>query len=203
MSPDPTDLPEKTTPLTPDQKTTYTDIMNRKARINALKVEKGESDKNFQVVEDDSRLATLQLMAGTGAADQDAANLLLNQVINAQHAKNDVKSVNGTIALTFGMEPRDEIEGMLAVQTVAAHNLALEYARRSMGTDLTLKQANHLIHWTTKLMGLTVRQIEALQKYRAKGQQQIIVKHQQVTVNEGGQAVIGNVHPQVGGRGET
>jgi len=192
MSPEnPTELPEKTK-LTPAQKATYTDLMHRKEKINALKVKKGESDRNFQVVEEDSGLAVLQLMSGMGVADQDAANMLLTQVTNAQAGKNEVKSVNGAIALAFGIEPQDEVEGMLAVQMTAAHNLAMEYARRTMGNDLSLKQANSLVNWTTKLMGLYARQVEALQKYRSKGQQRIVVQH--VQVSEGGQAIIGNVN---------
>jgi len=44
---------------------------------------------------------------------------------------------------------------------------------------------------STKLMGLYVLQVEALQKYRAKGRQKIIVQH--VTVESGGQAVVGDI----------
>ncbi|HUS97392.1 MAG TPA: hypothetical protein VMX97_11680 [Hyphomicrobiaceae bacterium] len=40
-------------------------------------------------------------------------------------------------------------------------------------------------------------QAEALKRYRTGGQQRVIVEH--VTVNEGGQAIVGNV--ETGGRG--
>jgi len=40
-------------------------------------------------------------------------------------------------------------------------------------------------------------QMEALKKYRTGGQQKMIVEH--VHVNEGGQAIVGNVNPGGGG----
>jgi hypothetical protein len=36
-------------------------------------------------------------------------------------------------------------------------------------------------------------QLEALQRYRGKGQQKVTVEH--VNVNAGGQAIVGTVHP--------
>ena len=41
-------------------------------------------------------------------------------------------------------------------------------------------------------------QVEALKRYRTGGEQKVTVQH--VTVNEGGQAIVGSVSPQVGGR---
>ena len=87
--------------------------------------------------------------------------------------------------------PRSELEGMLAGQMIASHNAAMECLRRAMmesqtfeGRDLNLKHA-------TKLMGLYERQLAALDKHRGKGQQRITVEH--VTVEAGGQAIVGNV----------
>jgi hypothetical protein len=37
-------------------------------------------------------------------------------------------------------------------------------------------------------------QVEALQRYRGKGQQKVTVEH--VNVNAGGQAIVGAVHPE-------
>ena len=87
--------------------------------------------------------------------------------------------------------PRDELEGMLAGQMIASHNAAMDCLRRAMmesqafeGRDLNLKHA-------TKLMGLYERQLAALDKHRGKGQQRITVEH--VTVEAGGQAIVGNL----------
>ena len=47
------------------------------------------------------------------------------------------------------------------------------------------------INQANKLMRTFTAQIEALNKYRTKGKQKITVQH--VNVNEGGQAIVGDV----------
>ena len=42
--------------------------------------------------------------------------------------------------------------------------------------------------------------MEALKRYRTGGEQKVTVQHQHVTVNEGGQAVVGTVNTR--GRGD-
>ncbi len=51
-----------------------------------------------------------------------------------------------------------------------------------------------------KLARTFVAQMEALKKYRSTGEQTIKVQH--VTVNEGGQAIVGTVHTRGGGATE-
>jgi hypothetical protein len=41
-------------------------------------------------------------------------------------------------------------------------------------------------------------QVEALQRYRGKGQQKVTVEH--VHAHSGGQAIVGTVHPGGGGK---
>ncbi len=50
-----------------------------------------------------------------------------------------------------------------------------------------------------KLARTFTAQVEALKRYRTGGEQKVTVQH--VTVNEGGQAVVGNVSHSAGGRG--
>ena len=78
---------------------------------------------------------------------------------------------------------------------VTAHNVAMEMARRAMlVNDQTDEVVNFNVNRMTKLMRTYTSQMEALNKYRNKGKQQITVKHQHVNVNDGGQAVIGDVN---------
>ena len=49
----------------------------------------------------------------------------------------------------------------------------------------------------TKLTRTFTAQVEALKKYRSNGQQTVTVEH--VTVNEGGQAIVGHVDQGGGG----
>jgi hypothetical protein len=87
--------------------------------------------------------------------------------------------------------PRDPLEGMLAGQMVAIHAAAMECLRRAMaqgatfeGRDMNLTQANKLSRTYAALLG-------ALDQHRGKGRQVVRVEH--VTVNAGGQAIVGAV----------
>lgn len=88
--------------------------------------------------------------------------------------------------------PRSELEGMLAAQMIAAHNGAMECLRRAMMERQTFEGRDQNLKHATKLMGLYERQLAALDKHRGKGQQRITVEH--VTVEAGGQAIVGEVH---------
>lgn len=68
--------------------------------------------------------------------------------------------------------------------------MTMEMNRRAMLTDQTVDGVNDNINRATKLNRTFLAQLEALNKYRGKGQQKKTVEH--VHVNEGGQAVIGN-----------
>ena len=97
-----------------------------------------------------------------------------------------------------GIGPRDPLEGMLAVQLVGLHDAAMECFRRGAMReqpgefrDSNLTQANKLVRSYATLL-------EALDRHRGKGQQVVRVEH--VTVNAGGQAIVGAVaHPGGGG----
>jgi len=74
--------------------------------------------------------------------------------------------------------------------------MAMECIDRAMRT----KHVDHMnlyINGGTKLSRVFANQMEALKKYRGKGQQKIVVEH--VNVNEGGQAIVGVVNPGGGG----
>jgi len=115
------------------------------------------------------------------------------QVINAlpPSIAGDNELVNGAIEMFAGISPKTEIEAMLAAQMVACHNLAMEAAKRSAHPELSYPQLNDLTSQANKLMKTFALQTEALSKLRGKSKT-VTVKH--VTVAEGGQAVIGDVH---------
>ena len=99
-----------------------------------------------------------------------------------------------------GLAPNDPVEGMLASQMVAAHYMAMSFAKRAIHHDYTpAVDAN--TKRMTKLMAAFSKHLETLQKYRNKGQQTIQVQHQHVQVNNGGQAIVGNV-TNTKGRGQ-
>ena len=93
------------------------------------------------------------------------------------------------------------VEGMLAAQMVATHEAAMECFRRAAlaeqtfaGRELGLKYGDRLVR---SFAALT----DALNRHRGKGSQQVVrVEH--VTVQAGGQAIVGNVSQGGGGHKE-
>jgi hypothetical protein len=84
---------------------------------------------------------------------------------------------------------------MLAAQMVATHGAAMELLRRAMQAEYrhNLQDAGNL---AVKFLRTYAAQLEALQRYRGKGQQKVTVEH--VHVHQGGQAIVGNVEARRG-----
>src|SRR4051812_22706636 len=72
------------------------------------------------------------LMAALGTTSQAFAYGLLDQLVDAgsKGAKADEDGINFMLAVIAGLEPRDEIEAMLAAQMAAVHRATLTFARR-------------------------------------------------------------------------
>jgi hypothetical protein len=97
------------------------------------------------------------------------------------------------LSVVKGIEPRDEIEAMLAAQMAAVHMASMTFARRLAHVD-TIPQQDSAERAFNKLARTFTTQMEALKRYRTGGQQKVTVEH--VTVQAGGQAIVGNVsHP--------
>jgi hypothetical protein len=79
---------------------------------------------------------TGRLKALGGSPSDDWNNLLANQAVQALSPTDDPERSNrqrsATIAALVSIGPRDELEGMMAAQLVAAHNAAMECYRRAM-----------------------------------------------------------------------
>ena len=155
-------------------------------------------DKNIVQVQ----LTDKNLQEAFGTAYTDAATMFLSQLmrtISPCETKDEVVAFTKQVMpLLSGIEPRDELEGMLAVQMVGIHALSMEMMGRAMISDQTVDGVNNNVNRVTKLTRTFIAQMEALDKHRGDGRQKITVEH--VTVNEGGQAIVGNV--EQGGRDE-
>ncbi len=88
------------------------------------------------------------------------------------------------------IEPRDTYERILAVQMASTH-VAMIRSGRWLATCDRLDQVNAHYNGYTKLARAYVAQLEALRKHRNGGKQTVTVQH--VNVQEGGQAIVGNV----------
>jgi hypothetical protein len=131
-------------------------------------------------------------------------NTLANQAIQALWIKNSDKEerdrqLSATVAALVGIGPKDELEGMMAAQLIAAHNAAMECYRRAMIGEQTFEGRRENLAQANKLSRTYAALIEALNRHRGKGQQKVTVEH--VHVHAGGQAVVGMVAPSPGPRG--
>jgi hypothetical protein len=101
------------------------------------------------------------------------------------------------IAAVQSLGARDGLEVLLAVQMVGVHGLAMQCLANAalkeqtdMGVDVNVNRA-------TRLLRTFTAQVEALQKYRSKGEQRCTVEH--VHVHNGGQAVVGTINQSKAG----
>ena len=99
-------------------------------------------------------------------------------------------NLNFMVDAVAAVGPKDEIEAMLASQMVAVHMAAMRFGQR-LNQAQTLPQQESAERAFTKLTRTFAAQVEALKRYRTGGEQKVTVHH--VTVNSGGQAVVGNL----------
>jgi hypothetical protein len=105
-------------------------------------------------------------------------------------------------AAISGINPRDEIQGMLAIQLFAAHSMSMEFSRRAMHPEQRSEGIDINVARATQFMKIFLEQVACLQKLRGQGsQQKVTVEH--VHVHQGGQAIVGAVTPGGEGEGET
>ncbi len=101
-----------------------------------------------------------------------------------------------------GINPKDQIEGMLAVQMIATHHATMD-CFRIVAQNGHIDIINQMSSAANKLSRTFMMQMEALNRYRGKGQQKMTVEH--VHINSGGQAIIGNItknNPSLEGGGK-
>src|ERR1700687_3657832 len=132
-----------------------------------------------------------------GGSKSDAwNNVIANQATQSIWGKNSDQEernnlYSAAIAGLVGIGPKDELEGMLAAQLVACHNASMECYRRAMIGEQSFEGRRENLSQANKLSRTYATLLEALNRHRGKGQQEVTVEH--VHVHAGGQAVVGNV----------
>ena len=132
------------------------------------------------------------LMQSFATWENDFTREFLAQLANAaaHGQKVDERKLNFMIAVIKGVQPKDQLETMLAAQMAAVHMLTMNFVRRLNNVD-NIPQQDSAEHAFNKLARTCAAQMEALKRYRTGGEQKVTVEH--VTVNEGGKAIVGNV----------
>ena len=163
-------------------------------------VEKGDVPQ-LDIDHPDLGVATDLLMEALGTTDIHFFSGLLLQLANAgsQGKKVDERGLNFMLSVVKGIQPKDQIEAMLASQMAAVHMATMTFARRLDHVD-NIPQQDSAERTFNKLARTFATQVEALKRYRTGGGQVVRVEH--VNVHAGGQAVVGNVTHTGGGGAE-
>lgn len=158
-----------------------------------LKVETSTEGKAEMSIDhaDPKEGATL-IEASFGTTDWSVAEALcghLAQLAATGGAVNET-SFKHALALAQGVQPKDEVEAMIATQMAAVHLATMDYAAK-LHRCITVQASEAYERSLTRLSRTFTAQVDALKKYRTKGEQRVVVEHQHVHVYPGGQAVVG------------
>jgi hypothetical protein len=140
-------------------------------------------------------------MDALGTRDWDFLDGFLTQLADAgsKGGKVDGRTLNFMLSVVKGVKPRDQVEALLAAQMAAVHTAMMTFAWRLAHVE-AIPQQDSAERAFNKLGRTFAAQMEALKRYRSRGDQTVRVEH--VTVNEGGQAIVGNVRHGGGDRDE-
>jgi hypothetical protein len=123
-------------------------------------------------------------------------NVRLSQVAGTlPHARGKCatpEALNVALDSVAVLAPRDGMEVMLCSQLVALHSQSMEFLRRGMLPDQTNDGVDCNVNRATKLLRTFATMAECLRTYRVGGHQRVTVEH--VTVQAGGQAIVGTVN---------
>lgn len=132
------------------------------------------------------------LMESVGTTSPDFLNGLMADAVEfTAHRRRDRGEVlEQAMSIIRGVKPRDEIEALLGTQMAAIHIATMTAAMRLAEAEDSRRYEVSL-NAVNKLARTFTTQVEALKRHRSKGEQRVYVER--VNVNEGGQAVIGNI----------
>lgn len=134
-----------------------------------------------------------QLMADAfGVGDRDAMHGMLGQLVKASvnGRKPDAVNLAFMLAMVESIKPRDAIEAMLVTQMVSVHVTAMRCAHHLACAEEPVSQES-AERALVRLARTFPAQIEALNRYRNNGAPAVTV--QNVSVADGGNAIVGNV----------
>lgn len=143
----------------------------------------------------DAQAGERLLAEALGAVDRDALHGILRQLMKASAVlqKPDEANLAFMISMMKGIAPRDSLEAMLTAQMVSVHVATMRSACRLAFTE-DLSQQEGIARTLTRLARTFAAQMEALNRHRGNGERPITV--QNLSVQDGGSAIVGNVTQQ-------
>src|SRR5215210_7301732 len=203
-----TETPRETTSVakryepTPQERTAINAYFERKRKAvpcPSMTVADGIDGAPGEVTIDHTEpsLAWLLLAQALGTTDTSLASQLVAQLANAV-PKNQAptEALNFMLAVVKAVEPRNELESLLASQMAAVHAATMTMAAR-LAASTDIKRQDSAERALNKLARTFAAQVEALKRYRTGGEQKVTVEH--VHVHPGGQAIVGHVEHKGGG----
>jgi hypothetical protein len=168
-------------------------------QVTTKKRSPGKQPTRIDITDAGSREGTQKALGGSQSDHWN--HILVNQAVNTlwtRHSDEETRDrqYKATACALIGIDPKDEMEGMMAAQLLAAHNATMECYRRAMFPDQTLEARRENLNQANKLSRTYALLVDALNRHRGKGQQKMTVEH--VHVHSGGQAVVGVVEASVG-----
>src|SRR5262249_41257819 len=162
------------------------------------KVERGRSLGGLE----QAKAISGDLRRGGGSQLDDWNNTLANQALSTlwvAHSKEESRDrqYSATVAALIGIGPRDEIEGMIAAQLIAAHNAAMECYRRAMIGEQTFEGRREKPRPSQQALPHLRGAARRAQPAPRQRPQKVGVEH--VHVHAGGQAVVGTIETPGGG----
>jgi hypothetical protein len=136
----------------------------------------------------DSTVGEVHLMATPGTTDRDLHRAIVEQLGDAASLDRDAQALDFMLSVIKSIKPRDQVETMLAVQMAEVHMATLTSARL-LARATVMVQQEYAERSLNKLARTFATQTEALRRYRSRGEPNVTVR--QVSVSEGGQAIVG------------
>ena len=146
----------------------------------------------FTIDHPDPELGERLMADALGVTDREAMHGILRQLVKASVSGESPDEVNLSfmISMVKGIKPRDSVEAMLVAQMVSVHVMAMRCAQHLANAD-DLARHDSAARALGRLARTFPAQIEALNRYRSQSEPAITV--QNVSVSDGGNAIVGNV----------
>jgi hypothetical protein len=146
----------------------------------------------FSIDHPDPELGEQLMTNALGVADRDAMHGILRQLVKASvnGERPDEVNLSFMISMVKSIKPRDSVEAMLVAQMVSVHVMAMRCAYHLANAE-DVAQQDSAARAFGRLARTFPAQIEALNRYRGNGEPAITV--QNVSVGDGGKAIVGNV----------
>src|ERR1700692_4787533 len=150
------------------------------------------SPHGFSIDHPDPEIGDQLMGDALGVADREAMHGILRQLVKAsvKGERPDEVNLAFMISMVKSIKPRDSVEAMLVAQMVSVHVMAMRCAYHLANAE-DVAQQDSAARAFGRLARTFPAQIEALNRYRGNGEPAITV--QNVSVGDGGKAIVGNV----------